>query len=66
MWTPDLLDFAKKEKHVPRTKVERVAIIGAGPAGLVAAYELTKCEGVHVDIYEEADRVGGRVLTVGE
>jgi len=36
----------------------RVAIIGAGPAGLAAAYELGKT-GTDVAIYEGSDRVGG-------
>lgn len=37
---------------------ERVAVIGAGPAGITAAYELSK-RGVTVDVYEASDTVGG-------
>lgn len=36
----------------------RVAIIGAGPAGITAAYELAK-RGVEVHVYEASDTVGG-------
>ncbi len=41
----------------------RVAVIGAGPAGLTCAAELAK-EGIHVDIYESLHEAGG-VLTYG-
>ncbi len=40
----------------------RVAVIGAGPAGMTAAYELSKHLGKKVsrlDVYEKSDRVGG-------
>jgi protoporphyrinogen oxidase len=40
----------------------RIAVIGAGPAGMTAAYELSKKLGEKVsvlDIYEKSDRVGG-------
>ncbi len=36
----------------------RTAVIGAGPAGLTAAYQLAK-RGVEVHVYEAADQVGG-------
>ncbi|WP_031235334.1 FAD-dependent oxidoreductase [Asticcacaulis sp. AC402] len=41
----------------------RVAIIGAGPAGLAAAYELGKA-GYHCTLLEARDRAGGRNWTV--
>ena len=40
--------------RVPKT----VAVIGAGPAGLTAAYQLQK-SGVIVTLYESSDSVGG-------
>ncbi|WP_310467971.1 FAD-dependent oxidoreductase [Sphingomonas sp.] len=42
---------------------KRVVILGAGIAGLVAAYELQRA-GYAVSILEARDRVGGRVWTV--
>jgi protoporphyrinogen oxidase len=45
--------------EVPRMKV---GIIGAGPAGLSAAYQLAK-EGVRVEVFEAADTVGGLAKT---
>ncbi|MBD2775825.1 flavin monoamine oxidase family protein [Iningainema tapete] len=41
---------------------KRITILGAGIAGLVAAYELEKL-GHQVDIMEGSPRIGGRVLT---
>ena len=42
---------------------DRVAIIGAGLSGLVAAHELHNA-GFEVRVFEQADRPGGRVWTV--
>ncbi|HEX8575647.1 MAG TPA: FAD-dependent oxidoreductase [Flavobacterium sp.] len=41
----------------------RVAVIGAGPAGITAAYELTK-KNIQVDVYESSDKVGGLAKTI--
>ncbi|MFW0777677.1 MAG: NAD(P)/FAD-dependent oxidoreductase [Rickettsiales bacterium] len=38
--------------------MKKIAVIGAGPMGLVAAYELLKA-GHSVEIFEQDDRVGG-------
>jgi monoamine oxidase len=47
------------------TPGQRVVILGAGLAGLSAAYELLKAEpGLEVIVLEARDRVGGRVHTV--
>lgn len=45
------------------TRAEKIAIIGAGMAGLVAGYELTRA-GHQVTILEARDRIGGRILTL--
>lgn len=41
----------------------RVAVIGAGPAGLTAAYQLAK-EGVHVEVFEAGPAVGGMARSI--
>ncbi len=41
----------------------KVAVIGAGPAGMAAAYELTK-RGVKVDLYEASPHVGGMARSI--
>lgn len=43
-------------------KRQRVAVVGAGMAGLAAAYELAK-EGVEVTVFEKNSYVGGRIRT---
>jgi monoamine oxidase len=40
-----------------------VIVVGAGPAGLTCAYELTRA-GHHVTVLEARDRPGGRVRTL--
>ncbi len=45
------------------TNGKRVAVVGAGPAGLTTAYYLA-AEGIEVDVYEELPVLGGEV-TVG-
>lgn len=45
----------------------RIAIIGAGPAGMTAAYELSKELGKSIstlDVYEKSDAVGGLSKTI--
>lgn len=42
---------------------KKIAVIGAGPAGITAAYELTKA-GYAVHVYEASDRVGGLSKTI--
>ncbi|KND02621.1 uncharacterized protein SPPG_08952 [Spizellomyces punctatus DAOM BR117] len=46
-----------------RTTPLRVAVIGAGPSGLAAAYALHKL-GYAVTVYEASDRIGGKAGTV--
>jgi formate dehydrogenase (NADP+) beta subunit len=54
--------FFHPEEQKPSTG-KKVAVIGAGPAGLTTAYYLA-LEGVHCDVYEELPVLGGEV-TVG-
>lgn len=44
---------------------EQVAILGAGLAGLMAAFELKK-SGMMFHVYEASERVGGRIYSVPE
>jgi formate dehydrogenase beta subunit len=53
--------FHPMKKKAPIGK--KVAVVGAGPAGLTTAYYLA-AEGVEVDVYEELPVLGGEV-TVG-
>ncbi|MGK5088880.1 FAD-dependent oxidoreductase [Bdellovibrionota bacterium FG-2] len=48
------------ENHyvTPHFKAKSIAVIGAGPAGLAAAYELCKA-GHKVDVYEASPYIGG-------
>ncbi len=52
--------FHPTEPKPPRNDGKKVAIIGAGPAGLTAAYYLG-LEGIQVDIFEELPVLGGEV-----
>ena len=58
-------DMSLTEKPVPvrRTREERIAIIGSGPTGLTAAYDLVR-KGYGVRVYE-AMPVPGGMLTAG-
>lgn len=44
--------------------VKKVAVIGAGAAGLVAAYELSRVENLEVTVYEASNRIGGRMDSI--
>ena len=44
--------------------MKKVLIIGAGPAGLTAAYELLQHEGYEVTVFEESEKFGGISRTV--
>ena len=44
-------------------KVETVAVIGAGPAGLTAGYKLAR-KGIKVKVYEAGESVGGMAKTI--
>jgi len=63
-------DYAHEHgiSYVPRieaTKEEKVAIVGAGPAGLTAAYDLTR-SGYRVTVFEALDVAGGMMNLIPE
>lgn len=45
-------------------RAPRIAIVGAGLAGLNAAWQLKKRAGIEATVYEARNRIGGRVLSV--
>jgi len=53
---------SRKGNVPPKTHKERVAIIGSGPAGLTAAYELAK-KGYWVTAFESCSQLGGMLRT---
>lgn len=55
--------FRRRKENLPSlekkgTRPEKVAVIGGGPAGMAAAFDLLK-EGYQVSIFESADALGG-------
>ena len=61
----DPTDNHDQYKYTTTSNPKTVIIVGAGMAGLSAAYELTKV-GHNVKILESQTRAGGRVKTLGE
>ena len=57
------LRFPSRDSAARRGAAHRVVVIGAGLAGLVAAYEL-KRQGHQVIVLEAQNRVGGRIHTL--
>ena len=59
------LDYGKRDlAYVPSApKGQRVAVVGAGPAGLMAAWELG-IRGYAVTVFEREPEVGGLMLTI--
>ncbi|MDD3594002.1 MAG: FAD-dependent oxidoreductase [Candidatus Gastranaerophilales bacterium] len=52
-----------KVKFPPSSKNKKIAIIGAGTAGLSAAWQLLK-NGYDVEIFEQDDKIGGKLSQV--
>jgi monoamine oxidase len=63
----DYVDIAKNgiSKKLPGGKPKKVIVVGAGLAGLSAAYELLQA-GHEVEVLEAQHRVGGRIYTLRE
>ncbi len=60
---PEVLSTPDEGLHAGAHARKDVVVIGAGLAGLVAAFEL-KREGHHVTVLEAQNRVGGRIYTL--
>lgn len=61
-------ELARRFKDIPvtpplRQHRENIAVIGAGPAGLSAAYQLVR-SGYGVTVFDEAERPGGKLYQV--
>jgi NADH-quinone oxidoreductase subunit F len=56
------IDRAKHIKPLPITKEEKIAVVGAGPAGLTAAYYLIKM-GYAVTVFEALPTAGGMMVS---
>ena len=52
-----------ESQGTPSRMKKKVAVIGAGPAGMTAAYQLSK-EGHKVKVFEADDQVGGMAKTI--
>ena len=61
-WIQNMED---SKPHSKTEKAKKVIVVGAGMAGLVAAFELAQV-GHDVMVLESQTRVGGRVYTLGE
>ncbi len=55
---PNALKFTHDMKTRPLDENKRVAVVGAGPAGISAAYHML-LRGLKVDVFEKADAAGG-------
>jgi NADPH-dependent glutamate synthase beta subunit-like oxidoreductase len=53
---------SRESNMQPKRRSEKVAIIGSGPAGLTAAYELTK-KGYSITVFESYSQPGGMLRT---
>ena len=54
----ELKEGRKKARAVRKTKKDKVAIVGAGPAGLSCAYDLVR-KGYPVTVFEASSKAGG-------
>ncbi|RUS94965.1 tryptophan 2-monooxygenase [Dulcicalothrix desertica PCC 7102] len=60
-----LLEFAQGNAIAQNNNPNaRIAIIGAGVAGLLAARELFRSGYTNIDIYEASNRIGGRLYSI--
>lgn len=62
---PPVLASCTRPRDLPTDTATKVAVVGAGIAGLVAARDLARA-GAHVTVYEAQGRAGGRMLSVSD
>lgn len=55
---PNALKFTRDLIRKPLAEGMRVAVVGAGPAGIACAYHLL-LNGYHVDVFEKSNQAGG-------
>lgn len=55
---PNALKFTREMIQKPLDEGMRVAVVGAGPAGISCAYHLL-LRGYHVDVFEKSNQAGG-------
>ena len=61
----DVFPYFPNNTETGLMNVKKIAIIGAGPAGLTVAFELLKqCKDVTITIFEKEDSVGGLAKTL--
>ncbi len=54
----ELKNGREKAEPIKKTKKEKIAVIGSGPAGIACAYDLVKA-GYQVKVFEAAEKAGG-------
>jgi protoporphyrinogen oxidase len=50
--------------QVKESNLKRIAVIGAGPAGMTAAYQISKEKDVEVTLFEKSNSVGGLAKSI--
>ncbi len=59
---PSWITGCGRPSDVPESRKAKVVVVGAGVAGLHAAWLLKK-QGINAEVYEAASRTGGRMMT---
>ena len=61
--TPETEGSTSSEQAYKARKAARIAVVGAGPSGLTAAYTLQQLGYNNVTVFEKSAQVGGKVLS---
>ena len=62
-WVCEQADEKGWEKNIPKPIGSKIAVIGAGPAGLTSAHYLARL-GYSIDVFEKENKIGGMVTQV--